>query len=276
DPLIERDLDAIPHAVREFRAEHSSHDLFLAIARFAVLAFAPSEHGKHALLACLSAYRLRDDPRYDELLIECAKYAAVARQPWSEPPILTPPSIDDAQPRDIDELRAAVAAGDLQRGERWLAARLADADHDLFTVACDTFEDLGHKPIVTRACLDLLPILGEKGRYALLRVAVWELVSYTGAKGELRESLDELLDHAIAEHGSLEAVHGIFLYDALHPSDAELPRRHDAPVYNLARDYGQTLKAHALARRLAHPRIDDFLAAVHHNLDHGESFEAWS
>src|SRR6266508_521928 len=107
ETLIERDLDSIPAAVRKFRASHSSDDLFLAVARFAILSYAPSQHAKHAVLATLSGHQLRDayGDRWDELLAECARYAAESRQPWSEPPILEPPAIDADQRRDVDALR---------------------------------------------------------------------------------------------------------------------------------------------------------------------------
>lgn len=45
--------------------------------------------------------------------------------------------------------------------------------------------------------------------------------------------------------------------------------------YRLARDYAQTLIAHAFAPRLTY-RADEFLAAVHHNLEHGENYAEWS
>ena len=45
--------------------------------------------------------------------------------------------------------------------------------------------------------------------------------------------------------------------------------------YPLARDYAQTLIAHAIAHKLP-TRQQEFLAAVHHNLEHGESFAEWS
>jgi hypothetical protein len=45
--------------------------------------------------------------------------------------------------------------------------------------------------------------------------------------------------------------------------------------YRLARDYAQTLIAHSVARTLP-SRADQFLRAVHHNLEHGESFAEWS
>ena len=71
EPLIERELDAIPAAVRQFRETHSPEELFLAVARFAVLAYAPSMHSKHALLACVSAWVVRGvaGARFDDLVV---------------------------------------------------------------------------------------------------------------------------------------------------------------------------------------------------------------
>src|SRR5205809_5514335 len=103
--LLERDATGARSAARAYRESHSSHDLFLAVGRFAVLAYAPSQHAKHAMLATLAAYELRDElgERYDDALIECAIYSAASRQPWSEPPILDPPPVSDDEPRDFSE-----------------------------------------------------------------------------------------------------------------------------------------------------------------------------
>ncbi len=285
--LIERDLEAVPAAVRKFRETESSDELFLAVARFAVLAFAPSQDGKHAFLAMLAAHRLRGDydNRWDDLLTECARYAADARQPWSEPPILDPPPVDRAEPHDVDALRAAVAAHDRLAGERWLSARLEDPDlfDDLMAVASDDFEDFGHKVIVTSAAFQLAPILGEKGRYATLRCAVWEVVSYSGdhylEHGAHVERLHErLVENAIAEKGSFEAMHHVFLYEAAKgtkishrvcdylgsqplASGGTAGTAPPPPVYRLGRDYAQCLEAYALGD----PRL---AAAASYNLHH--------
>src|SRR5204863_1729598 len=114
EPLIERDLVAIPGAVQQFRDAHGSEEAWKAVARFAVLAYAPAQHAKHALLCCLSAWEIREQlgARFDDALVECATYAATSRQPWSEPPILDPPPPDpSARLRGADRLEA----------ERWLA-----------------------------------------------------------------------------------------------------------------------------------------------------------
>lgn len=302
EPLIARDLEAIPAAVRAFREEQSSEELFLAVARFAVLAFAPSQHGKHAVLACLSAWELREElgDRFDAMLIECARYAADARQPWSEPPILDPPEPGEG---DVEELRAAVREGDRLRAERWLAARLDDPRDDLFRVATDDFEDLGHKLIVTNAAWKLATILGDKGRYAMLRVAVWELTSYRGdpppVRGNGPDVLTSLLTRCIADRGSIDTAHAVFLYDAGReanvldrlprfeggapaasaavpsPSAAEAAAAPQIRPYRLSRDYGAYLKAHAVAKRLDHPLADGFVNAVHDNLREQEGFEGW-
>ena len=300
--MIERDLDAIPAAVREYRATHSSHDLFLAVARFAILAYAPSLHAKHAVIAALSAYEARDayGARWDDLLAECARYAAESRQPWSEPPILDPPRVSADQRRDVNALREAVAARDRLAAERWLAARLDDDDleHDLFTVAADGFDDLGMKVIVTAVACKLSRILGEHGRFAALRIAVWEIWSAArradsqsapdplrvGPTSDLRT---RLVANAVTESGSIESVQAVFLYDAakdtnvfdrvshylatlpLNEAPTVTPCQIDPPIYRLARDFGQHLRAFASG--------DERLqSATAYNLEHAPSFADWS
>jgi hypothetical protein len=187
--------------------------------------------------------------------------------------------------------------------ERWLAARLDRTDlfHDYFAAAAHDFEDLGHKLIVSAAAWRLAPILGGQGRYATLRVGVWEDTAYGGARYEERgRSIDEhallqrLIDNMLAEKGSLESAHAVFLFDAarvapanerrraldyldsiLQPPEAApaLQRRPFTP-YRLARDYGECLKAHALAKRMPHG--DRIIAAAQYNLEHAPSFEEWS
>jgi len=315
EPLIERDLGAIPGAVRQFRGDHSSDELFLAVARFALLAFAPSQHAKHALLACLAVHELREElgERLDEAVTELAIYAAGSRQPWSEPPIPDPPSIAADQRGDLEELLAAIETGDRHRAERWLAGRLDDPQlaRDYFTAAANDLEDMGHKLIVSTAAWKLVPILGERGKYATLRVGVWEMTAYRGSltlPGHAMPPealLAALVDEAIASHGSLESVHAVFLLDAaltassLMNDDSVLRRVCDGigsrprravsapatmspalPIYRYARDYAQSLLAHAVAKRLR-PRfpqlpLDAFIAAAHDNLEHAASFEEWS
>jgi len=285
-------------AIAEFRREHSSHDLFLAVARFAVLAYAPSQHAKHALLAALSAYDVREQlgDRWDELLVECAIYAAQSRQPWSEPPILDPPALDASQRGDVDELRAAVDEGDRLRAERWLAKRIDDPDlaRDYFTVAADDFEDLGHKLIVANAVWRLSEILGEKGRFATLRIGVLEMAAYKGERYvERGNAMDReaLLAKLIASACDIEGLHRVFL---LMSARAGVDRRvRDyltneyvnvgrasarpvglkpdlrLPVYPLAKDYGAYLKSWAIGN-------DELKAAAQYNLDHGPSFDEWS
>jgi hypothetical protein len=288
EPLIARDLPAIAPAVQAFRADATSEELFMAVARFAVLSYAPSQHAKHAVLAALSAWELRDEAgeRWDDLLTECAYYASASRQPWSEPPVLTPPDSDDSTPAGIDELRAACDEQDRLRAERWLARRLDDPSlaSDLLTVAAEDPSDLGHKLIVTNAALKLVPILGDQGKYVTLRMAVWEMTAYRGeTRAPRTEDVHRLIERCIAEEGSLESAHAVFHFDAAleggRASDA--PRFGVAPpVYRLGRDLGAAWKAHAVAKRLRvlFPSADvgGFLAAVHHNLEHGPSLEEWS
>ena len=293
-PLIERDLPAIPRAVREFRDAHGSDEAWKAIARFAVLAYAPAQHAKHALLCCLAAWEIRQElgERFDDALVECAIYAATSRQPWSEPPILDPPPVD----RTAD-LREAVRHGDRPQAERWLASHYEDDDfpRHYFAVAADDFEDLGHKLIVANAAWKLADLLGEKGRYAALRVGVWEMVAYRAEPYRERGgavSADMLADNMVASRGDLESAHAVFLFDAAKecgqekrvsdylasvaaaaPAAGRASAPTPLPVYAYARDCGEYLKSHAAAKRLG---IDRIIAAAWENLEHGPSLEAFS
>ncbi|MEA2338661.1 MAG: hypothetical protein QOE82_2668, partial [Thermoanaerobaculia bacterium] len=249
EPLIERDLGAIPAAVAEFRATHTAEETWTSVTRFAVLAFAPSQHSKHALLACLSVWDLREElgDRFDDAVVQCAIYAAASRQPWSEPPMLDPPKLDDDQRGDVDELREAIAASDRLRAERWLAKRYLDPDfaRDYFAVASDDFEDLGHKLIVANAAMRLADILGEKGRYAMLRVGVWEMVGVgsgeSGVGGRSEGDLDALCSSLVANvilnDGDIVSAHAMFLFDtALQTNDKAVIARVAGYLSEIRRD----------------------------------------
>jgi hypothetical protein len=272
------------------------HERFLSVARFAVLAYAPSQHGKHALLACLAAYELREalGPRYDDVLLECAIYAAESRQPWSEPPILDPPAPDDAATEGFDDRRAA---------ERWLARRWHNHGfaRDYFREAVHDFEDLGHSLIVANAAWKLAALLGEQGRYAVLRTGVWEMAAHRGERYEEegvvldRDTLAaRLIDTCVAAGGEIVSAHNVFLLDAaIECGDPAVLRRvcdyltsttvavvpqpeapiPDIPVYALARDCAATLEAHVVGRRMNAPR---FIKAVDDNRLHGPSFAEWT
>lgn len=301
--LLERDLRGIRAAIREFRDSHSSAELFESISRFAVLAYAPSQHSKHALMSCVSAHDLGAG---DDVLAECAIYAAMSRQPWSEAPITDPPPIESDQRGDIDELREAIASEDRHRAERWLAARAGDCRHDYFLAATDDFEDLGHKLIVAVSAWKLASMVAEQGRFATLRVGVWEMSAYRSERYEEEGgALDaealfaRLIDAMIANEGDIVSAHRIFLLDAaLQTEDEDVIRRardyltntSEAAVpvasgrlkpvlhpYSLARDYGAYLKTHAVATRLEKQFPDlntgAMVAAAAYNLEHASSFE---
>lgn len=163
----------------------------------------------------------------------------------------------------------------------------------MFDVAADDFDDLGMKVIVTDAAIRLSRILGEQGRYAALRIAVWEMTAAAGktprteARSYTEALRSRLVDNALAEKGSIESVQAVFLYDAAKDTNvfdrvcgylATLPVREapvaavkkiDPPVYRLARDYGQHLRAFASGdERLQLATAD--------NLEHASSFVDWS
>jgi len=320
EPLIARDVKAVPAAVRKFRKSHAQEELFQAVARFALLSYSPSQHGKHAVLSCLAAHDLRDElrARFDETLTECAIYAAQSRQPWSEPPITDPPALADEQSGAIEEIEEAIEQSDRLRAERWLARRIADADFagDYFRVAARDLSDYGHKLIVATAAWRLAELLGEKGRFATLRVAVTEWTAHKGEScsggkpsREAAELLPHLIERMVLDGGSTLSFHPIALLDAtlsasqlgadqmvvpqaLHAIEQDLARLIDqrpmvmdahvkpfAP-YRLARDYGQCLKAYAIFNRLQplFPDVDcaPIVTSSRHNLRHGPSFEEWS
>jgi hypothetical protein len=119
----------------------------------------------------------------------------------------------------------------------------------------------------------LEPLLGRKGRYALLRIVIAELLTETE---DVTEPLETLIDRAIAEQGSVDSVRDVFIRNAgVPPAGPSASTPPPLSPYPLARDYAQTLIAHAIAHTLP-TRAAEFLAAVHHNLEHGESFAAWS
>jgi hypothetical protein len=305
ESFLERDSATIRGAISEFRKTHSLEELFADVARFAVLAYAPSQHAKHAVLACLAVHDLG---LTDELLTECAIYAAGSRQPWSEPPITDPP--EQAASGDIAELRAAIADDDRLRGERWLSKRLDDPQPDYFLAATDDFEDLGHKLIVASAAWKLAGMFPPAARFATLRIGIWEMTAYRGERyGEQGVALDaetlmiHLIENLVAQKGDIVSAHAIFLLDAaLETQDARVilrvrdylsnlvedsrPRLSGQPGaavlhhYAFARDYGAYLKMHAVAKRMRvrFPSLDydGMLAAAAYNLEHAPSFEEFS
>ena len=258
DPLIERDLAAIPAAAHAFAAQHSLDDLWIAVARFAVLAYAPSQHAKRAVMACRAAYEFRSL----EMIVECARYAAESRQPWSEPPILDPPQVEE-----LIDLHAAIGAKDRIAAEHWLASHLDEAPQELRAFA------KGDALLMLDTALALEKLLGEKGRYALLRMVIAEILTPTDHP---TDSIEVLIDRAIDEKGSIDAVRNVLVWSAgVPPAEQAASTPPSLAPYPFARDYAQTLLAHAIARTLPH-RAGEFLAAVHHNLEHGESFAEWS
>src|SRR6185503_4450421 len=86
----------------------------------------------------------------------------------------------------------------------------------------DAFEDLGHKLIVANAAWRLASLMDPRGRYATLRVGVWEMASYRGESRYEEEGvalppetlLGRLIDSLVCDKGSLVAAHAIFLLDA--------------------------------------------------------------
>lgn len=227
-PLLERDLDAIPRVARAYAESHSIDALWVAVARFAVLAHAPTQHAKRAVLACRATHALRAElgDRWLDTIIACAVYASQSRLPWSEPPIFE-------------------ESGTL---EQFVNAR-------------------GDALLLLDCARDLLSLLGEKGLPALVHMVRTEM---PGEEGE---------SAALDPSGAPDSVQLVFWRVAAKPelrSFTDCAADCTIAPYDLARDYAQTLLAHFYARRLSDEEEAALLAAVHHNLAHGESYADFS
>lgn len=264
EPLLERDLDAIPRAFDRFLTTHDEQELWTAITRFAVLAFVPSLHSSRALMATHAAWVVRDaTTHWRKLLVACAAYAASIRPAWSEPPILE--RSDSAQP--LDALRAAVAGGDQAAAIDWLSGNVDDADELLRDVA------RGEALLMLDTARSLAPLVGAPGRHALMRTVVLSLFA---DPSESSLPIDDLVRRAIESGGSVETVRDILVWCARHGGDR---RESPAPFepYTLARDFAQVLLVHAILGRLpGHLDRNALLAAVHENLQHGDDYSNWS
>lgn len=315
-PLISRDLAAVPSAVEAFRRTHSIAELFEAVTRFAILAFTPSQHSRHVVLSCLAAHHLRDERGLEQeaLLTACAIYAAQSRPPWSEPPITDPPRTAEGQRATRESIDAAIQAGDRLEGEKWLALRMREPrlHQELFEIAATDLSDFGHKLTMTAAAVELSNLMGEKGMYATLRIAPVEWTAFREPPEEMGpprmepgKLVENLIERLVSDKGDTIAFHAIELYDAAlnaaklgaAPSVEARVRAHleglpasppasdpeialDPPVYSLGRDYAEYLLATAISRRMAarFPAIaaDRIALAARYNLEHGPSFEDWS
>lgn len=264
EPLLERDLDAIPHAFDRFLTTHDEEELWTAVTRFAVLAFVPSLHSSRALMAMHAAWVVRDaTAHWRKLLVACAAYAASVRPAWSEPPILE--RSDSAQPPDA--LRAAVASGDQSAAIAWLSGNVDDAEALLREIA------RGEALLMLETARSLEPLVGVPGRHALLRTVVLSLFA-DGNESTL--SIDDLVRRAVESRGSVDAVRDILVWCARDGGDRQESATPFEP-YELARDFAQTLLVHANLGRLPdHLDKNALLAAVHENLQHGDDYSNWS
>lgn len=315
EPLIERDLEAIPSRVAGFAAAEGDQALFEALARFAYLAYSPSQHGKHALLAVMAAHDLREPlgDRFVDLLAECAVYAAQSRQPWSEPPMTDPPLVTDP---DV-LLSRALESRSRELGEQWLSARWgSDTFGKEFLVsAAQNLADFGHNLTVAAGVWRLAGLMGPADRYPLLRVALFEWLSRNEMEGPrpTRLSLGELMravSRAVTgESGSLISFHLLELMDGAltafeSTGDKEIldgvtgfvASQLDAfeglearslpgssvedCIYRLGRDYAGVLLAHSIrsrrSRQFRDVDFDSVCAAAALARDTTASSEEWS
>lgn len=296
--MLQREFDEVRELSAAWLGKGEDRDLFDAVSRFTALAFNPSQHGKHALLAAVAAGELREGlgDRWGALLIECAVYAASGRLPWSEAPMFEPPAADLALDATRESIRNAVATRDLAAAERWLAAKLEESTlaADYFQAAREAPGEMGGPLITAVACWKLSEAQDHHPSWPALRPA---LVEWCGAprgasappsddrdRGERAVAIAARLD---AERGSIEALHELLYLDA--DLEAERLLRGEPgvvlaiemkdPVYPLARDFAAYLLAHPAARRLSarFPEVDPktILEACRYNLENS-SWEDWS
>lgn len=226
EPMLERDLDGIRSRARDFAGEHGTTPLFHAVSRFAALAFNPSQHGRHAFLATLSAWDVRElaSERWVDLLAECAVYVAEGRLPWSEAPPLEPPPLEERDRIDREGIQTAIRERDRALAERWLGARASRQDlrDDFFFAATTDLADLGHPLIVSVAAWKLSLLQDSHPSFAALRPAAeeWtakreseEPVSGDGS-GTIRSIVTETIDRVAARGGDPESFHDLALLDA--------------------------------------------------------------
>lgn len=314
EPLLERDAAAIRKGIRELATNHGPAELYAAVARFAVLAYSPSQHSIAALIAVASAVDLLDvvtDPV--ALLGECAVYVAQVRRPWSEPPIPDPPPLGPDDDASEENLVEAVKGRDRLRAERWLARVLEsdDSRRRFFSAASRDLSDAGQRLTLATAVWTLAERFPVQYRFAALRPAVQMWVA-TGSisdpepatsqagvstiarqlAGELSEASGSplvyqrviLLDAALRlramgeEEAARRALHA--LHDGEKRTIIEFEAVLDDPIYELARDFGCYLHAMAMRPRwqeeLDGSAMEAICRAARHNLLDSPSFEQWA
>lgn len=314
EPLLERDAAAIRKAIRELAADHEPAELYGAVARFAVLAYSPSQHSIGAILAVAAAADLLEvisDPF--ALLGECAVYVAQIRRPWSEPPIPDPPPLeadDDASEANLVE---AVQGRDRLRAERWLARVLEgdDSRSRFFSAASRDLSDAGQRLTVATAVWTLAERFPAQYRFAALRPAVQMWVAAGPFSNSMtpstavdpRTTVRQLAAELSEASGSPLVYQRVILLDAalrlramgedeaaqralgaLQGSEerriVEFDVTLEDPVYELARDFGCYLHAMAMRTRwseeLDQNAMEAICRAARHNLLDSPSFEQWA
>lgn len=311
--MVYRDHAAISDAIAQGVDRDGVAQTLDSLIRFAVLAFAPSEHGRAALLSIAAASTIHDVVADAPALLErCAIYVADTRAPWSEPPIGDPPALDDDQRDDGVEIAAAIATKDRLRGERWLAKVLTrdDVMSRYFEAASRAGDSLLSFPVAV-ALWKIASSAPPFARFAILRDAVadWTQPSSSEMNTEGSSSWENVLPRAIEslQHGAsgIIAVQRIValesaafverelsladaarriawnvaatLDDAEERREGAAPANTPEPVYPLARDYGGYLQLFAIRRRgtIAAAVDERALGAAWEQMQ-SESYEEWT
>jgi hypothetical protein len=315
EAMLYRDRDAIASGIVAALADGGVDALFKDLIRFAVLAFAPSEHGKAALLAVVAGSEIANALDDSATLVRhCAEYQADTRTPWSEPPIGDPPALEASQRDDFQEIEEAIIHGDRLRGERWLAANLErnDLAERFFSAAiAASGESLLTIPVAV-ALWKIASSVPDHVRFSILRNAVndWTQHPHEMRKSATSELLwsDELkrLSVDVARRGgSLLELQRLIALGSLHEleeaaggevargaASAIMAEREEEtsaemvsaaepppPLYTLARDYATYLILYRMRPQLAGAAGVDAANAILNaawSEMQKENFEAWT
>lgn len=178
EPLLVRDDEGIASSVSAQISEAGFPSALAQVAQFAILAYAPDQRARAALLS-LEALGVIADRLPAELrslqLIEMARMSADARRPWSEAPITTAPVTTTADARD-DALQRAVIQRDRLAVERWIAHNCtSETFAGRFFRCAARITDEEASPLRIAACAwRLADAVPDPYRFGVLRLAAVE------------------------------------------------------------------------------------------------------
>lgn len=276
--LLQRETELLPAIIDRISDDASPESVWLHLSRFALLAAAPTEHSRHALLATLEAKSYADDPSLFRLaLLSVAKYLSVSRLPWSEAPILEP--LQPVGDVTMDSLVSAAKENRRVDLERGLDVAMSDVTV-LFAAARLVDDELEHQSIVAGYVHRLIDERPDLRREAIRAIAVDWLGAGNTPTAPEPPPVIEAAEKYIGSNGDVEWMHALLAADARMPS-RRIPIDADVRTidYDLARDYAAAFLAVPVAHRLSHligdPLRSRIIDAALLNLSSGPSYAEW-